>query len=95
MTSQAAQLAQIELSAPKRAIATNTNDCLRSGMILGCADMIDGMCARFQKELGGKATIVATGGLAEKVLPYCSSKIISEPDLLPDGLLALYRKNKK
>lgn len=95
LTQQAAQLSQIELSAPKHAIGTNTNDSLRSGMILGCADMIDGMCKRFEAELGGKATVVATGGLSAKVLPYCSTKIYSEPTLLTDGLLALYKKNKK
>ncbi len=95
LTQQAAQLSQIELSAPKNAIGTNTNDSLRSGMILGCADMIDGMCNRFKKELGGEVTVVATGGLAPKVLPYCSTEIRSEPTLLTDGLLALYKKNTK
>ena len=95
LTQQAAQLSQINLSAPKHAIGTNTTDSLRSGLILGCADMIDGMCRRFEAELDGKATIVATGGLAAKVLPYCTSQIIIEPDLLPNGLLALYKKNKK
>ena len=95
LTQQAAQISQIDLSAPKKAIGTNTNDSLRSGLILGCADMIDGMCKRFADELDGKATVIATGGLAAKVLPYCSTKVIIEPDLLPNGLLALYRKNKK
>ncbi len=95
LTQQAAQLSQIELSAPKHAIGTNTNDSLRSGMILGCADMIDGMCRRFAGELGGDVTVVATGGLSGKVLPYCSTQIYEEPTLLTDGLLALYKKNRK
>ena len=95
LTQNAAQLSQIELSAPKHAIGTNTNDSLRSGMILGCADMIDGMCKRFACELNGNVTVVATGGLSAKVLPYCSTQIQVEPDLLTDGLLALYKKNKK
>lgn len=95
LTQQAAQISQIDLSAPRKAIGTNTNDSLRSGLILGCADMIDGMCKRFAKELGGKATVIATGGLAAKVLPYCVTDVIVEPNLLPNGLLALYNKNKK
>lgn len=95
LTQQAAMISQIDLSAPKHAIGTNTSDSLRSGLILGCADMIDGMCRRFEKELGGSATVVATGGLASKVLPYCSTNVIIEPDLLPEGLLALYKKNNK
>lgn len=93
LTLRAAQISQIDLSAPKHAIGTNTNDCLRSGLILGCADMIDGMVRRFTDELGGKATVVATGGLATKVLPYCTTKIEYEPNLVPDGLLELYKKN--
>ncbi len=95
LTKQAAQLSQIDLSAPKHAIGTNTTDSLRSGLILGCADMIDGMCARFNAELGGNATVVATGGLASKVLPYCKTEICLESDLISNGLLTLYKKNKK
>lgn len=94
LTSHAAQLSQIGLSAPKHAIGTNTSDCLRSGIILGCADMLDGMCRRFMTELGGHATVIATGGLSEKVLPYCSTDIIFEANLIPMGLLEIYNKNK-
>lgn len=95
LVQQAALISQIDLAAPQKAIGTNTKDSLRSGLILGCADMIDGMCRRFKAELGGDATVVATGGLAAKVLPYCTTQVNIEPDLLPDGLLALYMKNKK
>lgn len=94
LAQNAAQISQIDLVAPKRAIGTNTNDSLRSGLLLGCADMIDGMCRRFQRELGGEATVIATGGLFSKVRPYCSSKIICEPNLIPDGLFILYQKNQ-
>lgn len=94
LAQNAAQISQIDLVAPKRAIGTNTNDSLRSGLLLGCADMIDGMCRRFQRELAGEATVIATGGLFSKVHSYCSSKIIFEPNLIPDGLFILYQKNQ-
>lgn len=95
LAQNAAQISQIDLSGPKNAIGTNTTDSLRSGLIFGSADVIDGMCRRFKKEIGENATVVATGGLAKKVIPYCSTEIINDPDLLTDGLLLLYKKNTK
>ena len=57
LSQNASQLFQIDLSAPRRAIGTNTEDSLRSGLMLGCADMIDGMCRRFRKEVGEDAKV--------------------------------------
>ncbi len=68
---------------------------MRSGSILGSASMMDGMISRYKEVLGEDATVVATGGLASSVTPYCKTKgIILDNDLLLDGLLAIYRRNK-
>ena len=56
--------------------------------------MIDGMLSRIEEELGGPATVIATGGIAKAVLPLCSHTIIYDGALLLKGLLALYEKNK-
>ena len=95
LSQNASQLFQIDLSAPRRAIGTNTEDSLRSGLMLGCADMIDGMCRRFRKEVGEDAKVIATGGLFKRIAPYCETEIIHEENLLSDGLLALYKRNQK
>ena len=65
MSSSTAQLPRISLDTPKKVIGKNTIDCMRSGIIYGNAAMIDGMLTRIETELGQKATIIATGGIAK------------------------------
>ena len=95
LTSRAAQLPGISLDKPKAVIGKNTIDCMRSGMMHGTAAMIDGIIERIEEELGHKATIVATGGLARFITPLCKRDIILERDLLLKGLNIIYKKNKK
>ena len=94
LSAQAAQLPFIDLrEAPPRLIGTNTADCMRSGAILGCASMLDGLIDRVEAQLGQRVTTVATGGLMGTVLPYCRRPIRYEEDLLLIGLLRLYERN--
>ena len=86
------QLPAIELSAPDHAIGTNT---IRSGTVLGNAAMLDGMANRLEKALGKEIkTLVATGGLAKEIVACCEKDIIFNKDLVLQGLLAIYRKNR-
>ena len=95
LSTRTAQLPAISLEAPKRAIAKNTVDAMRSGVMLGSACMVDGMIARMEEELGEPATIVATGGIARFVLPMCRHEIAYDRDLLLKGLAILYENNRK
>ncbi len=89
------QLPAIELSAPNHAIGTNTIECIRSGTVLGNAAMLDGMADRLEKELGKPIkTLVATGGLAKEIVACCNKEIIFNKNLVLEGLLAIYKKNK-
>lgn len=89
------QLPAIELSAPDHAIGTNTIECIRSGTVLGNAAMLDGMANRLEKALGKEIkTLVATGGLAKEIVACCEKDIIFNKDLVLQGLLAIYRKNR-
>lgn len=81
--------------APKKVISTNTVDCMKSGAIFGTASMVDGMIDRMEAELGEPVTAVATGGIAEHIIPYCRRKIEYEPNLLLHGLEIIYNRNKK
>ena len=76
-------------------IGTNTTDCMKSGAVYGNAAMLDGIISRAEEELGEKATVVATGGMAAKIVPYCRRNIIWDENLTLKGLLILYRKNVK
>ena len=66
---------------------------MRSGVMLGSACMVDGMIDRIDAELGGGATVVATGGIARFVLPMCRHAIEYDRDLLLKGLALLYENN--
>jgi type III pantothenate kinase len=93
LTSRTAQLPSVGLEAPKKVIGTNTNDCIKSGLIIGQAAMLDGMISRIENELGSPATVVATGGLAPEVIKHCTHKIILDDNLLLDGLKIIHDKN--
>ena len=88
------QLPRVYLEAPARCIGTNTVACMQSGAIFGTAAMLDGMIDRMEEELGGKAAVIATGGLAGCVVPHCRREIRYEPDLLLKGLAVLWEKNQ-
>lgn len=95
LTSRAAQLPAISLDKPRRVIGKNTVDCMRSGMMYGTAASIDGLVERIEEEIGHKATLIATGGMAQFVTPLCKREIILEKDLLLKGLNIIYKKNRK
>ena len=88
-------LPDISISAPKKCIASNTVDCMRSGAVYGTASLIDGMIERMEEELGYKTTVIATGGIAKFIVPLCNKPMIYDKDLLIKGLAALYRDNKR
>jgi type III pantothenate kinase len=93
LSSKTAQLPQIDITAPKNAICTNTIDCMRSGTVYGTAAMIDGLVKRFEKELGGKATVIITGGLGGVIAKHCETQAIVDKNLVIDGLRLIYDKN--
>ena len=95
LSSRAALLPGINLDQPRRAIGKNTIDCMRSGIMLGTACMLDGMIERMERELGERATVVATGGIARFVLPMCRREIAYDRNLLLKGLAVLYEMNRK
>ena len=93
LSSKASQLPQISLKSPERAIGRNTVDCMRSGIILGTASILDGAISRIQEELGYPCTVISTGGNARLVTPHCKHPIHTDEDLLLKGLRILYYKN--
>lgn len=93
LSNKTAQLPHIDLSTPNRIIAKNTIESMRSGILYGHAGMMDSCIDRMEKELGMKATIVATGGLAPFVVPLCSHEIEVDDNLMLEGLYILYQRN--
>lgn len=93
LTKNASLLHNIAIEPPKKIIGKNTADCMKSGAVYGTASCIDGVISRIEDELGFKASVIATGGLAGSIVPYCSHKITVDDELLLNGLMLIYQKN--
>ena len=67
---------------------------MKSVVLYSNAAALDGIIDRIEEELGEKTTVIATGGLAKKIVPHCRKEIILDEELLLKGLMLIYRKNK-
>jgi len=91
---RAAMLPRVELVRPKQTIGTNTISAIQSGLIFGYVGLIEGIVARLQKELGGKALVVVTGGYAELMAQETTVIDKVNPDLTLIGLRLIYLMNQ-
>lgn len=84
----AARLFETELIPPEKVIGRRTEDCIRSGILFGSADSIDGLVRRIKAEWPGTAVpyVVATGGLSAVMAELTSEIEHVEPDLTLIGL---------
>lgn len=93
LVARGAQLRRIEFVPPRSVIGRNTVEAIQSGVLYGFAGQVDAIVERMQKELGGAATTIATGGLAPVIIEHCHSIEHHEPWLTLDGLLIVYERN--
>jgi type III pantothenate kinase len=89
---RAAALTRVELVEPRNVIGKNTVESIQSGAVYGFAAQVDGLCGRFEQELG-PCTVVATGGLAGLIAPLTESIDHHEPWLTLFGLKLIYERN--
>lgn len=82
------KLPATELVPPDHVIGRRTEDCIRSGVVLGAADAVDGMVRRIRGEWPTPHVplVVATGGLAPMIAPLCETIDRVEPHLTLIGL---------
>ncbi len=90
---RAAMLRRVELVAPKNVIGKSTIEAIQSGAVYGYTGQVDGLVERFEAELG-KCTVVATGGLAELIIPHSRTIEHYEPWLTLQGLRLVYERNQ-
>jgi type III pantothenate kinase len=88
LSQRAAKLPATELVPPTRVIGRRTEECIRSGVLFGAADAVDGIVRRIKAEWPGDTVpyVVATGGLAEKIVPLSQEIEAVEPHLTLLGL---------
>jgi type III pantothenate kinase len=94
LAARAARLLKVEVVRPRSVIGKSTVEALQSGILYGFAGQIDGLVRRIVAELGGRATVVATGGLAPLVIEESETIGEHEPDLTLIGLRLVYERNR-
>ena len=57
--------------------------------------MLDGMIDKFVAEAGKDCKVIATGGLAPKIINNCTHQISFEENIILYGLKSIYFRNKK
>ena len=90
---RAAKLQRVELVRPKSAIGSNTVAALQSGIVFGYVGLIEGLVARFKRELGDDAKVVATGGYAELIASETNVVDFVNVELTLEGLRIIYGLN--
>jgi type III pantothenate kinase len=94
LSERGARLPKVDLAPPRSVIGKNTIDAIRSGVVYGYAGAIDAILRRLYDELGERAAVIATGGLASLVVPFTEE--IEEVDqlLTLTGLRLLHERNR-
>ena len=91
---RAAKLHRVELIAPDKVIGRDTSSSIRSGLIFGYAELVDGMVRRIKSEMGGSPKVIATGGNARIIADHSKEIDVVSNMLTLLGLRIIYEKNQ-
>jgi type III pantothenate kinase len=92
--SRAARLFKVDFVEPETVIAKNTASSLQSGLVYGFAGQVDGIVERIRGELHAEAQTVATGGLADLIVPHARTLETIDPFLTLEGVRLVWERNR-
>jgi type III pantothenate kinase len=92
--SRTSKLPRVDLVRPPKAIGTNTVHAMQSGLLFGYVGMVEGMVARYKKELGDNMRVIGTGGLAEVIAQETNVIEVVNPWLTLEGLQMIWEMNQ-
>jgi type III pantothenate kinase len=88
-----AKLPRVDIQKPPAVIGRNTVHSMQSGLLFGYVGLVEGMVARFRRELGDDMKVIATGGLADIVAHETKAIQMVAPWLTLDGLQIVWEIN--
>ena len=88
------KLTRVDLRKPPFAIGRNTVHAMQSGLFFGYVGLVEGMVARFRKELGKDMKVIATGGLAEILANETTVIQTINPFLTLEGIRMIWEMNQ-
>jgi len=91
---RAARLPRVDVRKPQTVIGSTTVGAIESGLFYGYLGMVEGLVQRMTVELGGRATCIATGGLAPLIAPETTVFVAVEPDITLHGLRIVWERNQ-
>src|SRR5438034_4714155 len=94
LAARAARLFRVDYSAPPTVIAKNTAASLQSGLVYGFAGQVDGIVDAIRGELGEEAQTVATGGMADLIVPHARTLEKTDPFLTLEGVRLIWERNR-
>ena len=92
LSTKASQLPMVSIEKPEHIIGRNTVECMQSGILYGNAAMVDGIIDRIRPTLHGDVKVIATGGMARQIIPFCRNEIVIDNTLQLKGVLLATRR---
>lgn len=89
-----AKLPRIDVARPPSPIGRNTVQSMQSGVLYGCVGLVEGMVARFRRELGDDLRVIATGGLAPLIAEETDVIQVVDPWITLKGLRFIWELNR-
>ena len=93
--SKTSKLPMVDLEYPPSVIGRSTVDCIRSGILYGYLEAMNGLLDRLDTELGGLGDIALTGGLAPLFKARMRRSVKWLPNLTLDGAEIIYRQSQR
>ena len=91
---RAARLPRVDVRKPQAVIGQTTVGAIESGLFYGYLGMVESIVRRMTEALGGRASCIATGGLAPLIVPETDLFVATDLDITLDGLRIVWERNQ-